>query len=1200
MVRNSGYDTIIDRKKKDFNYFNIMKNFIMGFAIDEIFMEEHDSYLDGFMDIKGLNVHEKEYNNFKFQFQTSHQHFKINGTSLKPYSNDDLSDNQFKATISSSDYIENQILEKIVSAAYNGSPIELKWKHDNIKRLHTLIAENIAREEKDGELKLLIKGSTINIKDTEEVFEIPSINNFKLMQALVIQQPDQHILLRFSDPILKSQDLRGLIYIEGEKDLRFHIDGNEIKAYTPERFTKTKKVIVEQGIQNVNYYKTKKRIKQELTFEAIKPEIRLLGNGVIMPNSQDLKFPFEAVNLNAVDVKIIKIFENNIAQFLQENNLKGNYQLKRVGRLILKKKIELISQNVIDYGQWNAFSIDLSELIQTDPGAIYKIELSFRKAYSLYPCEKSLEIDENKIEDWDNSDEIEQSYWDAAEDYYYYDYYYYNWRERENPCHKAYYVNRKVSRNILASDLGIIAKSGSDKKLVIAITDLNTTKPLSNVSVEIYNYQQQLINKKKTDNKGLLTLNFDNKPFLLIAKKGKQRGYLKLDDGSSLSLSKFDVTGKVIQKGIKGYIYGERGVWRPGDSLFVSFILQDKKNILPKHHPVIFELYDPNNQIVKRMVTTEGKNGFYSFKTATDADALTGTWSAKIRVGGTVFTKPLRIETIKPNRLKINIDFGTKKLTSKTDNLKGKLNVKWLHGAIAKNLKVQIDVKLSKIKTRFDRFKDYIFDDPTSSFGTEEFTIFDDKIDDKGNALIDADFKLDKNTAGTLKATFLTRAFEESGEFSVDQFSIPYAPFNYYVGLKTPKGDKIRGMLLTDKNHKVDIVTVDVNGKAVSRKNLNVEIYKVNWRWWWESSYDNLASYAGSNRHTAIFNKTISTDKNGFGSFNFEIKYPEWGRYLIKIYDEAGHSCGKTVYVDWPGWAGRSQRDNPGSASMLMFSSDKKKYNIGEKAKISFLSSNGGRALISLENGSRVINMFWVKTTEKETSFEFKVSDEMVPNIYVNITLIQPHKQTVNDLPIRLYGVIPLFVEDEATHIKPVIEMLAAIPSVAYGVFAVMIVAPWMQNTLGFTTGTNALNASLILSIMALPTIISVAEDALSAVGREVREAGKGAGVLLEQARRRAIALPFLARCERGARGRGRAVQVCARPLARAAREDAGSVSEVHRQCGVQDREHERGRIRGRHTQGVRARMEARMQGHNDIQGQVEGGAGFKGGGGEG
>lgn len=77
---------------------------------------------------------------------------------------------------------------------------------------------------------------------------------------------------------------------------------------------------------------------------------------------------------------------------------------------------------------------------------------------------------------------------------------------------------------------------------------------------------------------------------------------------------------------------------------------------------------------------------------------------------------------------------------------------------------------------------------------------------------------------------------------------------------------------------------------------------------------------------------------------------------------------------------------------------------------------------------------------------------------------------------------------------KPLIEILAAIPSVAYGVFAVMVVAPWMQTTLGFDTGTNALNASLILAVMALPTIISVAEDALSAIGRKTREASYALG----------------------------------------------------------------------------------------------------------
>jgi phosphate transport system permease protein len=78
--------------------------------------------------------------------------------------------------------------------------------------------------------------------------------------------------------------------------------------------------------------------------------------------------------------------------------------------------------------------------------------------------------------------------------------------------------------------------------------------------------------------------------------------------------------------------------------------------------------------------------------------------------------------------------------------------------------------------------------------------------------------------------------------------------------------------------------------------------------------------------------------------------------------------------------------------------------------------------------------------------------------------------------------------------VKPVVEVLAAIPSVAYGFFAVLVLAPWMQREFGFSTGTNALNASLILAVMALPTIISVAEDSISALGRELREASYSCG----------------------------------------------------------------------------------------------------------
>jgi phosphate transport system permease protein len=77
--------------------------------------------------------------------------------------------------------------------------------------------------------------------------------------------------------------------------------------------------------------------------------------------------------------------------------------------------------------------------------------------------------------------------------------------------------------------------------------------------------------------------------------------------------------------------------------------------------------------------------------------------------------------------------------------------------------------------------------------------------------------------------------------------------------------------------------------------------------------------------------------------------------------------------------------------------------------------------------------------------------------------------------------------------VKPVVEILAAIPSVAFGFFALVILAPWMQEQ-GVASGTNALNVSIILGVMALPTVVSVSEDALQAVGRELREGSYALG----------------------------------------------------------------------------------------------------------
>ena len=108
---------------------------------------------------------------------------------------------------------------------------------------------------------------------------------------------------------------------------------------------------------------------------------------------------------------------------------------------------------------------------------------------------------------------------------------------------------------------------------------------------------------------------------------------------------------------------------------------------------------------------------------------------------------------------------------------------------------------------------------------------------------------------------------------------------------------------------------------------------------------------------------------------------------------------------------------------MLNFTAEKELYKVGEAVTLNIPTGNAGRALVSVENGSKVLAAYWVDATKGTTRFSFPTTPEMAPNIFVNITLLQPHAQTKNDLPIRMYGIIPVKVEDPATHLNPVLTM---------------------------------------------------------------------------------------------------------------------------------------------------------------------------------
>ncbi len=984
------------------------------------------------LDLASLMDVKNELELFRFDFQTVQQAVSIYKDGLETYDPANLLRIKFNGRLQFADAVDLETVQNSFTAHQDGKELRMTTVSTSLRSFKFTV-DDISRG--DDPSQLMLKWNlNDNGQDLEgsRAYDIPALGDFVVMNVELIREPESTIEVSFSDPI-KEMELNGLLSIEDIEGLKYLIEGNTVKIYPEGKVSGQKLLRISGSVRNTADKMMGEDYTETLLFESIKPKVRMVGEQSIIPTQdQGLVFPFEAVSLEGVDVYVTKIFSNNILQYLQtaQNNsdaydgyyddyYDSSYQLNRVGRNIFRKHIDLKLAGAKDLSVWNRYYIDLAEIVKADPGAFYEIDIRFKQSDAVYECddatvEKDLNV-QNLGDGWiSNGTYFVDDYWAD---------YRYDWDERENPCNPAYYdrYRSRVKKVVMATDLGLTAKMGGDGKLLIAATDLKTAKPIKAVQLQVFDYQQQLMAEARTDKDGFATIACAGEPFVVKASaKGLGYTYLKIDRGSALSVSKFEVQGSTVQEGIKGYIYGERGVWRPGDSLYLTFIMEDAEVILPKGHPVIMKFYNPLGQLVSTNVRNVSKDGFYDFRTATDPSAPTGEYRTAIAVGNRSFSKSIKVETVKPNRLKIDFEFD--ETTPGAQNIGGKLNAKWLTGATAENLDADVTMTLRAVKTAFDGYGGYHFDNSIiADFNTAETVVFDGALDRDGHGTVSIDMaEATLNAPGMLNASFNTKVYEPRGNFSVDYHSMPYAPYSSFAGIKLPESEMWGDALETDKNHQISLVSVNANGKPSSSKSLEVKVYRIDYRWWYDRYNGQSYNYLNSSKFREITSGTVALT-GGKGTFPIEIAKPNHGRYLIHVEDkESGHSAARFVYFDWPYWM-RANRSDGQASTILGFSSDKEVYATGEDVKLTFPSPGAGRALVSIENGTSILAKYWVETKQGETSFAFKATPEMAPNIFAHISLIQPHGQTQNDRPMRMYGIVPIAVENPESKLKPLI-----------------------------------------------------------------------------------------------------------------------------------------------------------------------------------
>ena len=875
-----------------------------------------------------------------------------------------------------------------------------------------IVLKGIQRKNSDYELPVVMDGKALK-SEARIVRQLPVYAKGEFKPATFeVDKSSGHAALYFTQPLKESQNIVGIITFAPQIGYRSSITGNRIDFY----FDKSSlysyqlsemEMTVGKGIRNADNALLQEDYNFDFDLTENLPKVRWTDDGVIIPDVDETTVYFDAICINSVTLRIIRIFDDNILSFMQDNDLTETYGVRKAGRL--EKKVCLAIDNPYP-NQWKTFPIVLSDYIKVEPGAMYQLSLNFGPAdYTFASEEMKQAVMENAA--------LEASYWDG--DAYDYKEFRYD-GEWEDPNGYYYYNYVEVKKNIVVSNLAVTAKMGRNDVLDAFVFTINDAQPASGAQVLAYNFQRQQLAKGSTDAQGHVQLKCANKPAFVVATDSKgSKSVIKLNDGNALSYSRFNVDGEAVEKGVTGFAYTNRGVWRPGDELQLNLMLNDLDDALPKDYPVVLEVSDATGRLYAKQVNTKPVNDIYCFTVPTNVSDETGLWTARFKVGTTTITQNLRVETVKPNRMEIN--FNLPEVVSLSNPERVALTSKWLNGLKATGLKAEVDVKVRGGQTEFKGFEHYSFVNETQSFYPTELAVFSGPLSSEGQANVGFGPLTDLSSEQMMNATFTVKVFEQGGDFSIASYKTKLSPYARYVGVDLPEPTaKYGGYYDTDKDWKFKIAMVNENGKANnSTVTLDYALYKLDSYWWW-SSEDNytLQRYASGTYKRPAQNGTLTC--NGTTSLTLNVAKDKWGYYLLVVNDkQGGHSFAKVIDFDWSYGHSSSATGAPAQLSMK---AGAESYQVGDKMVVTFPANEKAKALVTVEANEKVLQTMLLDNLSQEGKVEITATEEMIPNVYVYVALIQPH-DAENDLPIRLYGVVPLKVEDRKLQLKPSIAV---------------------------------------------------------------------------------------------------------------------------------------------------------------------------------
>jgi uncharacterized protein YfaS (alpha-2-macroglobulin family) len=875
---------------------------------------------------------------------------------------------RYRGKMKFSQAVDPELLEKAFQVKPAGKTMQIELTPESGNATYNYTIGDLERTGSTKTYTIIIDKDKLGLPDDfEKTFDVTPLEQMKVVSVDKDEKDKSpRIRVNFSDEFDPEQSLNGLFITEPASDLKLTRIGNTVVLAGNFKFGTTYTIKVAKGIKSRWGTETDKEFSKSITFADIQPQIEFASDGVFLPSGNQYKVQFYTSNLKRVHIEVKKVYEKSLAEFLRTEQLTSvadrkaafNEQyINRVGVIVHNETFEIGDEK----NNWLLSEIDLSHLVNKNDKGLYLIRLNFNP--------RDMLVDANSTD------------------------------------YKYIEENGQIYKPVFFSNIGLTCKRDDDTYHVFA-TDINTAKPMSGVKIKLMSSSNEVEATATTDGKGFATLSGRNYwYYYIVAEKNNDRSVITLSD-MEWNISGFDIGGSdEYQPNTKAYIYTERGVYRPGDEVNISVIARFVGRQFPENHPITMELYNPQGKKVYELTNRNNTDGFYNFKFETKESDATGTWRAQFNIGNKTFSHAVKVETVVPYRLKIRIEPEQPKILWNHTAFKLNLSSTYLFGNPAGGLKAEVDAEVYSVNKRFSAYENFTFANPCIDFQAINQKLFDGVLDTEGTHEILWNLPDVSNTPSALRVRLTSKVLEKGGRPNENVAFVDYEPYAQYVGLQAPKYHYVAA----GSDVQIPVMLVSSDGKPVPGKSLKYRIYRNSENWWWQYDGNNQLRFK-SDKNTTL----IKEGKINSGSTHAILKFVpiEHGDYLIEVSDDegTGHSSGVFISAYRYGSSGGEDKN----AGTLPLSSNKNKYFTGEEAIIQFPSPEEGIALVTVEKEDQILYQEWhYPTGGDQMEVKIPITNQMVPNAYVSVSLLQPHAQTVNDRPIRMFGIVPIMVERE-------------------------------------------------------------------------------------------------------------------------------------------------------------------------------------------